>query len=160
MQQILKTNSRWARFKNLFRQGHFDIYISETKEEQSPGVLLLNVHLTGDITIHIFPKALAYPKAKLLGYYQQASTQLHEVLGLLLWVNKLVLSLISLPFLVDFYWYYLQDMVNAGFAFDVVLEELRSLVGSLKSIGYYLWFALLFFGKRLLGYVLRKRLGL
>ncbi len=152
--------ARWKRFKSLFQNGYFDVYVAESNQEQSPQMLWLNVHLSGDICIHIFPDALLHPKEKLLGYYQQASKQLHEVLGLLNWVNRVVLSAISLPFLIDFFFSYLQDMIASGFAMEVVQQELLSLVGSPKSIAYYLWIATLFLGKRILGYVLRKRLGL
>lgn len=151
---------RWTRFKSLFQKGYFDIYVKESQAEQSPEVLWLNVQLSGDICIHIFPEALAYSEEKLLGYYQQASTQLHQVLGLLNWINRVLLSVISLPFLIDFFFSYLQDMIASGFALEVVQQELLSLVGSPKSIAYYLWIASLFVGKRVLSYVLRKRLGL
>lgn len=160
MQEIPKNSSRWKRFKSLFEKGHFDVYVPESDDEKSPGVLWLNVHLTGDISIHIFPTALNYSQEKLEAYYAKASVELRKVLGLLKSINKFFLITISLPVLIDFCISHLQQMIQAGFEKLVVLQEFEELLTSPKSILYYTWLLLLFVGKRLIAYFLRKRLGM
>lgn len=121
----------------------------------------MDVQLTGDINLFLDREMVTQRPNEVPVYYDQAAGKLHAVLRLMKRTNAGILIALSLPLLYDTVTEHVLDIINAGAEWaNALLNEFLSFFSRWQSIFYYGWLFLLFFGKRILGWYIRRRFGL